>query len=176
MFGRLFSPLAWEVGATACSLWSDFLITCCAALADEFIPARRYTEDDWNTTASSQRCGYNYSKTAAEKAAYEKVKHEKPHVQMVSILPGIMWGPHLGGRLNFSHRFLLQFMQQGRARGVPDLSYPITDVRDAAQCHIAAIENTSAAGRYILANPSLPLARILQVTLCYYHSSRIVNS
>lgn len=47
--------------------------------------------------------------------------------------------------------------------GVINLSYAISDVRDVARFHIAAMEQPTAVGRYICANNAISLQKILQV-------------
>jgi hypothetical protein len=116
------------------------------AITDVFETDRKYTEDDWNQTATPTSNPYSYwyisiylkkyilyiitlifsmactdfviySKTAAESEAYAMVNHGGCAFSLVSILPGTVLGPHLGGKVNFSHRFLLAFMSKGSAHG-----------------------------------------------------------
>jgi hypothetical protein len=51
------------------------------------------------------------SKTSAERMAYTFCKEPSCHFQLVTILPGVVWGPVIVGRnLSYSHRFLLSFL------------------------------------------------------------------
>lgn len=84
-------------------------------------------------------------------------------MRLITILPGVMLGPHLGGRVNYSHRFLLLYLEAGRMRGVLNFSLPIADVRDVAACHILTMESYRTEGsRYCLTNKPVHMVNILQ--------------
>jgi nucleoside-diphosphate-sugar epimerase len=74
-------------------------ISCINALTDEFDNNKEYKEDDWNTTSSLQRNAYAYSKTMAEKLVHSFAKQVGCRFQVVSLLPGMMWGPPIGGNI-----------------------------------------------------------------------------
>jgi len=50
------------------------LTSSVAAITDSPINGKVYTESDWNTASSLQRNPYYYSKTLAERAAWDFVK------------------------------------------------------------------------------------------------------
>lgn len=75
------------------------LTSCTCALSDEFEPNKEYQEDDWNTTSSLTRNSYAYSKTMAENLAWTFSKRPDCSFKLVTILPGMVWGPHVGGRV-----------------------------------------------------------------------------
>mmetsp|Transcript_2119 Transcript_2119/g.2077 ORF Transcript_2119/g.2077 Transcript_2119/m.2077 type:complete len:366 (-) Transcript_2119:118-1215(-) len=139
------------------------MTSCMCAITDEFEPNRKYSEQDWNETASETSNVYSFSKVSAEREAVTSASREGTKFSLVTILPGTVLGPHLGGHISFSHRFLLNFMQEKSGRGVINLSYAISDVRDVARFHIAAMEQSNAVGRYICANNAISLQKILQI-------------
>lgn len=139
------------------------MTSCMCAITDEYVENRKYTEMDWNDTATATSSVYSYSKTVSESAAYAFCNADHCSFQLVSILPGTMLGPHIGGRTSLSHSMILSFLQESRAVGVPNISHAISDVRDVAVAHVAALESDKAVGRFILANNSITLLRILQI-------------
>ena len=83
-------------------------------------------------------------------------------MRLITILPGIMLGPHLGGTINYSHRYLLVYLEN-RIRGILNVYLPIADVRDVAACHILTMESYRTEGsRYCLTNKSVHMVNILQ--------------
>jgi dihydroflavonol-4-reductase len=138
------------------------LTSCMCAICDEFVPDKLYTEVDWNEKATIDRNPYAYAKTLAENEAWAFVNNNKCHFDLVSILPGLVLGPHLDGRISMSHRFLLGFLD-GTAIRVPNLTYAIVDVRDVASAHIIALEKREANGRYFCGTTPVPLVRIMQI-------------
>lgn len=172
-------------------------------MTDEFDNQKVYNELDWNSTSSLERNPYAYSKTCAERAAWEfmekmyegtglrrvqssfgsaggfaernsTTQHTyvdpdihltdfvNKHMRLITILPGMLLGPHLGGRVNYSHRHLLVYLEN-RLRGVLNVSLPIADVRDVASCHILAMESgRSESTRYCLTNKAVHMLSILQ--------------
>ena len=61
-------------------------------------PEHTYSEKDWNPVTHEQALsnpgsGYRYSKTAAEKAAWDFVEKEKPNFDLVVLNPPLVLGP-----------------------------------------------------------------------------------
>lgn len=66
----------------------------------------------------------------AERAAVTLASQEGTRFSLVTLLPGTVLGPHLGykiipnpiiqlgGHISFSHRFLLNFLQERSGRGI----------------------------------------------------------
>lgn len=138
------------------------ITSCMCAICDEFVPDKLYTEVDWNEKATIDRNPYAYAKTLAENEAWAFVNNNKCHFDLVSILPGLVLGPHLNGKVSMSHRFILGFLD-GTAIRVPNLTYAIVDVRDVASAHIIALEKREANGRYFCGTTPVPLVRIMQI-------------
>lgn len=142
------------------------LTSCMSAMTDIFEPGKKYDESCWNETATSSENIYSYSKTTAEREAQRTVMNDDASFQVVSILPGTILGAHLGKRMSQSHHFFKNLtMRNGRSRGIMNVSLAISDVRDVARFHIAAMERDSndPMERFLCANIAMPLERILQI-------------
>ncbi|KAJ6094551.1 hypothetical protein N7467_002064 [Penicillium canescens] len=109
------------------------------------------SEDYWNTTSTATYSPYSYSKLVAEREAW-KICDAQDRWDLVVINPGLVLGPLLAPESASGSLFLLDAMYKGDNRsGVPELHYPVADVRDVAEAHIRAGKNPSAKGRYIIA-------------------------
>jgi len=138
------------------------LTSSMAAISDE--PDNHYTfsELDWNQKSSLQRNPYYFSKTLAEKSAWEFVaKHDHPFT-LVSINPYLVIGPSLSPSLNTSNSMLLDFIK-GSYPGILDLSWGFVDVRDVAKAHILAAEQEHTSGRYLCVNQTIHMRDIIRI-------------
>jgi nucleoside-diphosphate-sugar epimerase len=70
-------------------------------------PGRIYTEKDWSPltyedgkNAPATPIAYRASKVLAEKTAWEFVEREKPHWDLVTLCPGMVFGPLFPGTIN----------------------------------------------------------------------------
>lgn len=100
---------------------------------------------------------YSISKTLAEQAAWRFA--EEHGIDLVVMNPGFVLGPLLQPTLNLTSEFLLEIIK-GKLE-FP--SYQFVDVRDVAHAHIAAFENSSANGRYLLVGKSISHHEALQL-------------
>ncbi|KAJ6013049.1 hypothetical protein N7499_012348 [Penicillium canescens] len=106
---------------------------------------------DCNTTSSAIYSPYSFSKLIAEREAW-KICDAQDRWDLVVINPGLVLGPLLTPESASGSLFLLDAMYKGDNRsGVPELHYPVADVRDVAEAHIRAGKSPSAKGRYIIA-------------------------
>lgn len=109
------------------------------------------TEEHWNTTSSVHYNAYSYSKTEAEKAAWEIAKRQE-RWNLVTINPGFVLGPSLTKRIDSTSIHTVRRILKGElAIGAPELEFAFSDVRDIAKAHILAAFNLTAQGRYIIA-------------------------
>lgn len=104
------------------------------------------TEADWNTHATASFLPYYYSKTVAERAAWDFVLDSD--IKLVTINPGAVYGPSLVPALGESAGLFKTVVERGLP-GVLDFAVPSVDVRDVAVAHVLALESTSAEGRYL---------------------------
>lgn len=111
-------------------------------------------ETIWNETSSLTHNAYSFSKTLAEKAAWDIVK-EQDRWDLVTIHPGFVLGPSLTKRVDStSINTLLRILKGDIKSGAPDLEFIFSDVRDISKGHLLAAFNPKANGRYIIANES----------------------
>lgn len=117
----------------------------------------KFTENDWNQTSSPNHRPYPFSKTVAEKEAWNMVK-EQNQWDLVTINPGWILGPSLTKRVDSaSIKTMIEFADGTYKRGVPMLWNPIVDVRDAAKAHVTAGLTPSASGRHIVVSETASL-------------------
>ena len=136
------------------------LTSSMAAISDEPVEGKVFTEEDWNERSSLVRNPYYFSKTAAERAAWRFVEDETPGFGLVVINPYMILGPSLGPELNTSNAILRDILT-GVYPGLMSLTWGFVDVRDAATAHVLAMENDRATGRYICAGESLSMKEIV---------------
>jgi dihydroflavonol-4-reductase len=133
-----------------------------AAITDEPDSNRVLTERDWNTKSSLDRNPYYYSKTMAERAAWEFVDREKPRFDLVAINPFLVIGPSLVPSLNVSNQIFVD-LAKGTYPGIVSLTWGFVDVRDVADAHIRAMETPAAHGRYICAGEAASMRRVVDL-------------
>jgi len=110
-----------------------------------------FSEEDWNDTSTVEKEPYRYSKTVAEKAAWEFAKGKS--WDLVVINPAAVLGPPLSARSDATSIKNLKDILDGTALargGVLPVSFPLVDVRDVAEAHVRAAENPKSHGRYLL--------------------------
>jgi dihydroflavonol-4-reductase len=120
-----------------------------AAVTDE-PPDRVLTEADWNTQSSLARNSYYYSKTLAERAAWDFVTREKPGFDLVVVNPFVVIGPSHSGAKNVSTQIFIDLVN-GAYPAIMALTWGFVDVRDVADAHMAAMNHPAAKGRYLCA-------------------------
>lgn len=136
------------------------LTSSCASICDSFDSSKVYTEADWNVLSSLTRNPYYYSKTMAERAAWDFVKEKKDKFDLVVINPFVVLGPSLvPGQINESVDFYRTLLN-GEQSGIINLHMGVVDVRDVALSHILAMETPTASGRYICWNQTVSMAEI----------------
>jgi nucleoside-diphosphate-sugar epimerase len=109
-----------------------------------------FTEAHWNTTSSESHQPYCYSKTIAEKLAWE-ICREQNRWDLLVINPAMVCGPSLTRSTASGSVSLMKQFGDGTARfGVPALTFGVVDVRDVARAHIGAGFRPDASGRHIL--------------------------
>ncbi|CAK9038780.1 Phenylacetaldehyde reductase (2-phenylethanol synthase) [Durusdinium trenchii] len=111
-----------------------------------------YTAEDWSTV-SIKDSPYAVGKRSSEQAAWDLA--EKLDLELVTILPGIMFGPCKDPNRNNTGTNLIRAYINGSYPVVVNLSMPSCDVETVAKLHAAALQTPSAAGnRYLVAQES----------------------
>ncbi len=111
-------------------------------------------EENWNESASIDFKPYSYSKTQAEKAAWNYVKENDCSYDLVVCNPSFVMGPGVKVHETSESYIFAKNLGTGFVKsGCPDMGMVIVDVRDVARGHIAAgfLPSEIVAGqRYIL--------------------------
>ncbi|WP_026909552.1 NAD-dependent epimerase/dehydratase family protein [Patulibacter minatonensis] len=119
-----------------------------------------FTDQDWNTTSSETHQQYSYSKTVAERAAWE-IAGKQDRWDLVTIHPGLVLGPSLTtASKSGSMTTMRHFVDFSLTFGAPGLTLGVVDVRDVAQAHVRAGDTPEATGRYIVNADTLSLLQI----------------
>lgn len=110
------------------------------------------TEEVWITTSNIDNQPYAYSKTLAEKEAWE-IQKKQDRWDLVTINLGFVLGPSLIKRTDStSINTVIQLSDGSFKSGAPELWFGIVDVCDVAKAHIKAGFTPEAKGRYITSN------------------------
>lgn len=113
-----------------------------------------FTPNDWTDLSDKNLSTYTRSKTMAEKAAWDFYKNQKTahKIELVVINPGGITGPTLTNNLEGTSMDTLVQLITGKMSMIPDVSFPMVDVRDVALLHVQALTNEKANGkRFIVA-------------------------
>lgn len=114
-------------------------------------PRGVFDEAVWNTSSSLTNNPYSYSKTLAEKKAWE-MHDAQDRWRLVVMNPPAIYGPgvkvHKGAE---SFTQMASFGDGTLKSGAPDLRIGITDVRDVAEAHLRGGFLPDAQGRYVIA-------------------------
>lgn len=124
-----------------------------------------FTEEDW-TDPSKKNTAYIKSKTIAELAAWDYIKHNDGDLELTVINPVGIFGPVLSNSFSSSIQLVEQLLT-GKMPAIPKLYFNVVDVRDVADIHIKAMKNPEAKGQRFLAtsdgSTSLPeIANLLR--------------
>ena len=123
----------------------------------EQFPKRGISELSWNVTSSLDSKPYHYSKTVAEKAAWD-IFNAQQRWKLVVVNPGFIVGPGVALHPSATSFMLIRKLADGTFRnGAPDLPIGTIDVRDVALTHLAVAALPSASGRYIASKSALSL-------------------
>ncbi len=131
------------------------LTSSCAAIygdnADlQNTPNGVFTEDIWNTTSSLEYNPYSYSKTVAEKEAWQ-INKRQSRWDLVVINPPLVIGPGINPHATSeSLKVVKQFGDGSLKTGAPQVGFGVVDVRDLADAHVKAAFTPGARGRYIV--------------------------
>jgi len=133
------------------------LTSSVAAITDEPIDGKIFSEEDWNNQSSLTRNPYYYSKACQEKAAWNFVKQlpEENRIKFISMNPFMVIGPShskiqgINESCSTLHGLIIK-----KFNFIVDLHWGFVDVRDVAVAHAVVLENENASGRYILVNPN----------------------
>ena len=144
------------------------LTSSCAAIfgdAKDLLtyPNGKATEKQWNTSSNLDHQAYCYSKTVAEKAAWEIARGQN-RWDMVVINPSLVIGPGINPNSTSESFTLIKQLGDGTMKmGVPDFSFGLVDVRDLGVAHYKAGYTPEANGRNIVANQAKTFLQLAQM-------------
>lgn len=122
------------------------------------LPGGILTEDVWNTSSSIEHGAYSYSKTLAEREAWE-IHDAQDRWDLVTINPPLVMGPGISSQITSeSYKMIRQYGDGTLRTGVPRWGMGIVDVRDVAEAHYRAGFTPEASGRYIVSGHDSDLA------------------
>eukprot|EP00737_Agarophyton_chilense_P001657 gb/GEZJ01001858.1/.p1 GENE.gb/GEZJ01001858.1/~~gb/GEZJ01001858.1/.p1 ORF type:complete len:343 (-),score=34.96 gb/GEZJ01001858.1/:1801-2829(-) len=136
------------------------LTSSIGAIADRGEGDKVFDEADWNDESEEKAIPFNYSKVAAERAAWSYATENK--LNLVVINPSLVLGPSLVPRLNSSNALILS-MADRKIPVILNLELPAVDVRDVSEAHIRAMEMDKANGRYVCTAKNLHLEHIAEI-------------
>jgi dihydroflavonol-4-reductase len=136
--------------------------SCAAIYGDnadlEKTPDGVFTEEIWNTSSSVEHQAYSYSKTLAEREAWE-INQKQDRWDLVTINPTLVMGPGINPHgTSESFNMMKQYGDGTLKAGVPRWGFGIVDVRDLAEAHYRAGFTPEAKGRYIVSGHNSDLA------------------
>ena len=114
-----------------------------------------FDESNWTDINHPDSYAYVKSKAIAERAARDWVKEHADSMEFCSVNPGMVLGPVDDG--DFSASVLaVQQLTDGSMPMVPNIAYPLVDVRDVADLHVKAMTADSIDNdRFLAAGPTL---------------------
>jgi len=118
------------------------------------------SEELWTDPDEPGLTAYRRSKVLAEKAAWDFVAETPGAPELVTVLPGAIFGPALPGTSR-SSTAVVERLLTGAMPAVPHIEMGISDVRDLAGLHLLAMTDPVAAGeRYLGTSEVLTMAEI----------------
>ncbi|MDO6521477.1 aldehyde reductase [Shimia thalassica] len=141
------------------------LTSSCAAIYADAVdcaaaPNGILTEDVWNTTASLDHQPYSYSKTLAERAAWDIAKTQS-NWDLVVLNPSLVIGPALNSNPTSESFSIVKQLGDGTLKaGAPRAGFGVVDVRDLAQAHVAAAFTPETEGRHIISGHNTDLLEL----------------
>lgn len=130
-----------------------------AAFGDNWERGKDYVhnEGDWNGFSNERRFPYAYSKTLAEKKAWQLYETQESRIggsgkkwRLVTILPGFILGPPATLVKSEVVEFATMLLQGKIWPFVPDYQFTYVDLSDVAAAHILVALDERAHGRYML--------------------------
>ena len=131
------------------------LTSSVAAIFDTLEEKTYYDETDWSDPENPSISHYSKSKTLAERAAWDFVKNEGNPFELAVNNPALVIGPSLSGDLGESNKAIAMVVTGKMPVAVP-LQFGYVDVRDVANAHVLAMQNSNSNGeRFALAEKDL---------------------
>ena len=111
------------------------------------------TQNSWTNPETDKVSVYMKSKALAERAAWGFYNNQTPEdkIELSVVNPGPIYGPTLTGNLTGASMSMVKNIITGKMSMLPNAHYVMSDVRDVAKIHVAALENEKSNGeRFIV--------------------------
>jgi dihydroflavonol-4-reductase len=120
----------------------------------------KINQDSWTDVDAKNVTAYVKSKTLAEKSAWEFIHNQSDEhtLELVVINPGPIYGPTLTGNLATEAMDFFKKLITGQVPMLPKAYSVMSDVRDVAKIHVAALENEKANGKRFIVTSEKPIA------------------
>ena len=142
------------------------------------VPAGPVTFDEtfWtDVTSPIGRDPYTKSKTLAERAAWDFVATEAPDINLTTINPGLVVGAPLDRNYATSVE-VIERVLAAKDPAMPDLSFPLVDVRDVAAMHVRCIDRPATFGqRYLAAAGTYSFVQIARTLKAAFPNRKLVT-
>jgi len=117
-----------------------------------------FTPEDWTDVSTKDVSTYAKSKTLAERAAWDFVKHgtDQNKFELVVLNPGGVFGPPLGKNMEGQSLAVLAQMLSGKQPVVPNVAFTMVDVSDVAKIHVQALTHPEAANHRFILSGTIP--------------------
>ena len=114
----------------------------------------------WTDVNAKNVTAYFKSKTLAEKSAWDFIKNQPgdSNMALVVVNPGPIYGPTLTGNLDNEAMSFFKKLIAGQVPMLPQAQSVMSDVRDVATIHVAALENEKANGKRFIVTTQQPHA------------------
>ena len=123
-----------------------------AAILDSEIPiSHRFTEADWNESATVKDLPYDVSKRQAERVARSMVDElpDGQRFELTAINPSFVLGPVMNRVHLRTSPSMIRTLLRRQYPATPNLALGIVDVREVATAHVNALEAERISPRYI---------------------------
>lgn len=120
-----------------------------------------FTEEIWNESSSLEHQAYSYSKTLAEREAWD-ICGKQDRWDLVTVNPSLVMGPGTNAKgTSESFNMMKQYGDGTLKTGSPRWGFGVVDVRDLAEAHYLAGFTPEAKGRYIVSGYDSDLADLV---------------
>jgi dihydroflavonol-4-reductase len=134
----------------------------------------RLDESDWSSPDDPRATPYAKSKILAERAAWTFVEAE-PAIDLTVINPGFVIGAPLDRSSGTSLR-VIQRLLESKDPMLPKFGFPVVDVRDVAQMHVACLAKPESIGkRYLAGDEFLWFPEMAEILQSAFANRRIVT-
>ncbi len=107
------------------------------------------TQESWTNPNTDKISAYMKSKTLAEKAAWNFYNHQslENKMELTVVNPGPIYGPTLTGNIEGASMKMMKDLIIGKMSMQPNCHFLMSDVRDIAKIHVAALEKIESNGQ-----------------------------